>query len=89
MIPNTKFLLVKLHCSGQIIPLPESALVLIHKGFGNRHCGKLPFPMGNPQSQFSQVESEKLEHDLHGHGIGKMEVGTVGQLLKLEVMGRL
>ena len=27
MIPNTKFLLVKLHCSGQIIPLPESALV--------------------------------------------------------------
>ena len=31
MIPNTKFLLVKLQCSGQIIPLAESALVLVPK----------------------------------------------------------
>ena len=79
--------------TGNEVPEPTlelTSLVLIHEGFGNRHCGKLPFPMGNPQSQFSQVESEKkVEHNLHGHGIGKMEVGTVGQLLKLEVMGRL
>ena len=28
MIPNTKFLLVKLQCSGQIIPLTKLALVI-------------------------------------------------------------
>ena len=49
MIPNTKFLLVKLQCSGQIIPLTKSALVFMARSGDRGERGRESVSQGEKE----------------------------------------